>query len=172
MSQELHPSHRNSLYLVVSLSMIFMTLVLAVQPLFLKGLGLGRDNAGFVNANIQVITELVDLLFVGYLGYLSDRFGRIPIVYYGFILSAITAALTPFCLEIGLLVGMNGVAVFYVARILMSVGSTAVWPQLGTLTGDYSTPKDRPMLLAKVGFMTAFGATLVYAVLMQMPKYI
>ncbi|MBF0144751.1 MAG: MFS transporter [Magnetococcales bacterium] len=172
MSIDPNQAERNSLYLVVALSMIFMTLVLATQPLFLKGLGLERDNAGFINANIQVITELVDLLFVGYLGYLSDRFGRIPIMYYGFVLSAITAALTPFCLELGLLVGINGVAVFYGARILMSIGSTAVWPQLGTLTGDYSTREDRPMLLAKVGFMTAFGATLVYAVFMQLPKYI
>ncbi|MBF0435646.1 MAG: MFS transporter [Magnetococcales bacterium] len=171
-SQDISASLRNSLYLVVALSMIFMTLVLATQPLFLKGLGLGRDNAGFVNANIQVITELVDLLFVGYLGYLSDRFGRIPIMYYGFVLSAITAAITPFCLEIGLFLGISGVAVFYAARIVMSIGSTAVWPQLGTLTGDYTTQKNRPMLLAKVGFMTAFGATLVYAVLMQLPKYI
>ncbi|MBF0423776.1 MAG: MFS transporter [Magnetococcales bacterium] len=172
MSPEIHPSLRNSLYLIVALSMIFMTLVLATQPLFLKGLGLERDNAGFVNANIQVITELVDLLFVGYLGHLSDRFGRIPIMYYGFVLSAVTAAVTPFCLEIGLALGISGVAVFYVARILMSIGSTAVWPQLGTLTGDYTTPNNRPMLLAKVGFMTAFGATLVYAILMQLPKYI
>ncbi|HAT50217.1 MAG: MFS transporter [Nitrospirae bacterium] len=172
MSQDLQASHRNSLYLVVALSMIFMTLVLAVQPLFLKGLGLERDNAGFVNANIQVITELVDLLLVGYLGHLSDRFGRIPIMYYGFVISAITAVLTPFSLELGLLFGVNGVAVYYVARIFMSIGSTAVWPQLGTLTGDYSNKQDRPMLLAKVGFMTAFGATLVYAVFMQLPKII
>lgn len=172
MAQDPQVNHRNSLYLVVALSMIFMTIVLAIQPLFLKSLGLGRENAGFINANIQVITEIVDLLFVGYLGHLSDRFGRVPIIYYGFVLSAVTALLTPFSLEIGLFFGLNGVVVFYVARILMSIGSTAVWPQLGTLTGDYSTPKNRPMLLAKVGFMTAFGATLVYAVFMQLPKSI
>ncbi|MBF0381851.1 MAG: MFS transporter [Magnetococcales bacterium] len=163
--------HRNTLFLVVALSMIFMTLVLAIQPLFLKSLGLARDNAGFVNANIQVITEIVDLLFVGYLGYLSDRFGRTPIMVYGFILAGVTALLTPFSKEIAAMVGLNGLAIFYVARSIMSIGTTAVWPQVATLTGDYTNKENRPKLLAKVGFMMAFGATLVYAVLMQLPKH-
>ncbi len=163
--------HRNTLFLVVALSMIFMTLVLAIQPLFLRSLGLARDNAGFVNANIQVITEVVDLLFVGYLGYLSDRFGRIPLMVYGFVLAGVTALLTPFSKEIAAIVGLNGLAVFYVARAVMSIGTTAVWPQVATLTGDYTDKESRPKLLAKVGFMMAFGATLVYAVLMQLPKH-
>ncbi|MBF0357292.1 MAG: MFS transporter [Magnetococcales bacterium] len=163
--------HWNTLFLVVALSMIFMTLVLAIQPLFLRSLGLARENAGFVNANIQVITEVVDLLFVGYLGYLSDRFGRTPLMVYGFVLAGVTALLTPFSKEIAAMVGLNGVAVFYVARSVMSIGTTAVWPQVATLTGDYTDKKSRPKLLAKVGFMMAFGATLVYAVLMQLPKH-
>ncbi|MBF0453945.1 MAG: MFS transporter [Magnetococcales bacterium] len=163
--------HQNTLFLVVALSMIFMTLVLAIQPLFLRSLGLARENAGFVNANIQVITEVVDLLFVGYLGYLSDRFGRLPLMVYGFLLAGFTALLTPFSHEIGALFGISGLAVFYVARSVMSIGTTAVWPQVATLTGDYSDTESRPKLLAKVGFMMAFGATLVYAVLMQLPKH-
>lgn len=151
--------------------MIFMTLVLATQPLFLRSLGLARENAGFVNANIQVITEVIDLLFVGYLGYLSDRFGRTPLMIYGFILAGVTALLTPFSAEIGWLLGIDGLFIFYAARAIMSLGTTAVWPQVATLTGDYTDKKNRPKLLAKVGFMMAFGATLVYAVLMQLPKH-
>ncbi|MBF0188652.1 MAG: MFS transporter [Magnetococcales bacterium] len=164
--------HHNSLYLVVALIMIFMTLILALQPLYLKNvLQLGRENAGFVNSNIQVITELVDLLFVGYLGYLSDRFGRIPVMRYGFLLAGWTALLAPFSLELGLLFGINGLALFYLSRAVISIGSTAVWPQLATLAGDYSDVKNRPALLAKVGFMMAFGATLVYAILLQLPRH-
>ncbi|MEO5378726.1 MAG: MFS transporter [Magnetococcus sp. DMHC-6] len=164
--------HHNALYLVVALSMIFMTLVLAIQPLYLlNALGLPRENAGFVNANIQVITEIVDLLFVGYLGFLSDRFGRIPVMYYGFLVSAISALISAFSLELGILMGGGGLLIFYVTRAIMSLGSTAVWPQLATLTGDYTDIHSRPRLLAKVAFMTAFGATLVYAILMQLPKH-
>ncbi|WP_130470117.1 magnetosome biogenesis transporter MamH [Candidatus Magnetaquicoccus inordinatus] len=158
----------NALYLVVALGMIFLTLVVAVQPLYLSVVhGLARDNAGFVNANIQVITELVDLVLVGYLGYVSDRVGRVPLLVYGFLLSGITALIAPFDLSIAAFLGVNSLVVFYVVRVLMSVGGTMVWPQVATLSGDYSNVEDRPRQLANVGFMMAFGVTLVYAVLMQ-----
>ncbi|MBF0308759.1 MAG: MFS transporter [Magnetococcales bacterium] len=153
--------------------MIFLTLVMALQPLYLSQvLGLARDNAGFVNANIQVITELVDLLFVGYLGYVSDRIGRIPLMIYGFLLAGVTAIFAPFDREIGAILGISALAVFYVVRVLMSLGGTLIWPQVATLTGDYTRPEDRPRLLANVGFMMAFGITLVYAVFMQLPEQI
>ncbi|MBF0110517.1 MAG: MFS transporter [Magnetococcales bacterium] len=172
-SEELERHHHNALYLVVALVMIFLTLVMALQPLYLSQvLGLARDNAGFVNANIQVITELVDLLFVGYLGYISDRIGRIPLMIYGFLLAGVTAFLAPFDIEIGAFLGISALVVFYVVRILMSLGGTLIWPQVATLAGDYTRPDDRPKFLANVGFMMAFGITLVYAVLMQMPEQI
>ncbi|MBF0273098.1 MAG: MFS transporter [Magnetococcales bacterium] len=153
--------------------MIFLTLVLALQPLYLSQvLGLARENAGFVNANIQVITELVDLFFVGYLGYISDRIGRVPLIVYGFLLAGVTAMLAPFDKEIGALLGFNALVIFYVVRVLMSLGGTLIWPQVATLTGDYTRQEDRPLLLANVGFMMAFGVTLVYAVFMQLPEQI
>lgn len=157
---------------MAALAMIFTTLALALQPLFLRQvLGLHRDNAGFVNANIQVITEIVDLLFVGYLGYLSDRFGRVPLMTAGFIIAGAAALMAPFSIEVGAVFGLSGLTLFYLSRTLMSLGTTAVWPQIATLTGDFSDVSSRPRLLAKAGFMMAFGATLVYAILMQIPKH-
>ncbi|MBF0177234.1 MAG: MFS transporter [Magnetococcales bacterium] len=153
--------------------MILMTLVLATQPLFLRqALSLGRENAGFVNANIQVATEVIEMVLVGYLGYLSDRFGRVPIMLFGFLLAGGMALLTPFSSEISLILGVDALAVYYLARILTSLGTTAVWPQLATMTGDYSTSRNRIQILAKAGLMTAFGATLVYAVLIQLTNYV
>lgn len=168
----LEKRHFNTLYLMAALAMIFMTLALALQPLFLRQvLGLHRDNAGFVNANIQVITEIVDLLFVGYLGYLSDRFGRVPLMTFGFVVAGVAALMAPFSLEVGAWLGLSGLTIFYLARTFMSLGTTAVWPQIATLTGDFSDIESRPRLLARTGFMMAFGATLVYAVLMQIPRH-
>ena len=53
----------------------------------------------------------------------------------------------------------------------MSLGAGAVWQQLSALVGDFSTTGDRARLMANTAFMTAFGATLVYAVLMQIPPH-
>ncbi|MBF0416673.1 MAG: MFS transporter [Magnetococcales bacterium] len=173
MVEDLQGYHHNALYLIVAIVMIFLTMVLALQPLYLsRVLGLARENAGFVNANIQAITELVDLLFVGYLGYISDRIGRIPLIVYGFLLAGITALLAPFDQEVGALLGLNALVIFYVVRVLMSLGGTLIWPQIATLTGDYTRQEDRPLLLANVGFMMAFGVTIVYAVFMQLPEQI
>ncbi|MEO5332460.1 MAG: MFS transporter [Magnetococcus sp. YQC-5] len=170
--QKVEERHYHTLYLLAALTMIYMTLALALQPLYLRTvLGLGRDNAGFVNANIQVITEVVDLFFVGYLGFLSDRFGRIPLMTGGFVLAGLSAMAMPYSVELGSMLGMGALLFFYVIRSVMSLGITAVWPQVSTLTGDFSDIESRPRLLARTGFMMAFGATLVYAVLMQIPKY-
>lgn len=170
-SAELH--YRNTLYLIAALCMIFLTMVLALQPIFLrKVLGVNLEDAGAINANIQVMTEVLDLLVVGYLGYLSDLYGRVKVMVYGFWFAGIAALLTPLSLEIGLALGVSGLLVFYILRIFSSLGTAAVWPQLAAATGDFSTPRDRAGLMSKMVFMAALGATLVYTLFMQMPKSI
>jgi len=165
-------NHLNSLYLAAALSMIFMTLIIAVQPLYLRDvLGLTRENAGFINANIQVVTEIVDLLIIGYLGFLSDRYGRVPIIVFGFLLAGFSALLVPFSYAIGIWLGIGGLAFFYLVRISMSLGTAAIWPQILTLAADFSDIRNRPRLIANAGFMLAFGATLSYAILAQIPQH-
>lgn len=165
--------HRNTLYLLAALCMIFMTMILALQPIFLRVvLGVGLEDAGKINSSIQVVTEVIDILIVGYLGYLSDKVGRVKVVVYGFIVAGIAALLIPFSLEIGLWFGVSGLAIFYLMRVFMSLGTTGVWPQLTAITGDFTSQEDRPLLTANTAFMMAFGATLVYGVFMQLPYYI
>ncbi|QEP43988.1 MFS transporter [Ectothiorhodospiraceae bacterium BW-2] len=170
MSVEDH--HRNALYLIAALCMIFMTMILALQPIYLRSvLNIPLEDAGAINANVQVLTEIMDLLVIGYLGYLSDIYGRTKVVFYGFILAGIAALIIPFSLEVGAVMGVSGLAIFYLMRVFMSLGTTAVWPQLAAAGGDFSTPHNRAKLMANMAFMMAFGATLVYGILMQLPKY-
>jgi MFS family permease len=171
-NKNIEDRHRNSLYLLASVCTIFMTLAIAVQPLFLRNvIGVSFENAGIINANIQVVTEVLDLGLIFYLGYLSDRFGRAPIAVIGFLIAAAGAAIAPFSMELGIGVGIGGLAFYYLSRIIMSLGTGAVWPQLTTLAGDFTGFKDRPRMIANTAFMMALGATLVYAVLMQMPQH-
>ncbi len=164
--------HWNSLYLLAALSMIFMTLAIAVQPLYLRNvLGVGLENAGAINASIQAVTEILDLVLIGYLGFLSDRYGRVPIVVGGFLVAALGAFLATFSLELGALFGIGGLFFYFTMRIVMSLGTGAVWPQLSTLAGDFTSYRNRAELMTKTAFMMAFGATIVYAVLMQIPQH-
>ena len=166
-------SRWNALYLIAAVVMMFMTLATAVQPLFLRAvLGVAFERAGAVNANVQVVTEVLALVVIGYFGFLSDRFGRVPIVVCGFCVAAAGGVLAPFSVGLGALFGIGGVACYYVARIVMSVGTSAVWPQLATLTGDFTDYHDRARRMSNAAFMMAFGSTLVFAVLMQIPRHI
>ncbi|CAA7622270.1 magnetosome biogenesis transporter MamH [Magnetospirillum sp. UT-4] len=169
---EIGDRERNALYLLSALCMVFMTLVVAIQPLFLRNiLGISFDTAGAVNANVQVVTEVLDMFIFGYLGYLSDRIGRVKIIVAGFLVAAAGAVIAPFSPWIG---GgaLGALAVYYASRIMMSLGSGAVWPQLSAVAGDFSHEGNRARLMSNTAFMMAFGVTLVYAVLMQIPRHV
>ncbi|MEI8393160.1 MAG: magnetosome biogenesis transporter MamH [Rhodospirillaceae bacterium] len=165
-------SRWNALYLIAAIAMVIMTLATAIQPLFLRNvLGIAFDRAGAVNANVQVVTEILALTVIGYLGFLSDRFGRVPIMVIGFLVATVGGLLAPFSLQIGTALGLGGIGFYYIARVIMSMGTSAVWPQLATLAGDFTGYEDRARRMSNAAFMMAFGSTLVFAVLMQIPKH-
>ncbi len=166
-------SRWNALYMIAAVAMVFMTLATAIQPLFLRNvLGIAFDRAGAINANVQVVTELLSLAVMGYLGFLSDRFGRVPIMTCGFLVGAAGGFLAPLSFQLGTMLGIGGVGFYYVARIIMSTGTSAVWPQLATLAGDFTDYDNRARRMSNAAFMMAFGSTLVFAVLMQIPRHI
>ena len=170
--QSLVESRWNALYMIAAIAMVFMTMATAIQPLFLRNvLGIAFDRAGAINANVQVVTEVLALSVMWYLGFLSDRFGRVPIMTCGFLVGAVGGFLAPFSFQFGALLGIGGVAFYYLARIVMSMGTSAVWPQLATLAGDFTDYDDRARRMSNAAFMMAFGSTLVFAVLMQIPKH-
>jgi MFS family permease len=161
---------RNALYLLSAVCMVFMTLAVAVQPVFLRNvLNVSFEQAGAINASVQVVTEILDLFVVGYLGFLSDRLGRVRIIVFGFLVGAAGALAAAFSPWIGGLFG-GALVIYYLSRITMSLGAGAAWPQLSALAGDFSDDDNRVGLLSNTAFMMAFGITLVYAILMQIPK--
>ncbi len=163
----------NALYLVAALTMIFLTLAIALQPLFLrKVLGVSLGSAGMINANVEVLAEFLTLAVIGSLGMLSDRIGRVRILVAGFTIGTASAFFAPFSLQAGTMLGVGGLAFYYVIRIVMSLGTCAVGPQLTTLAGDFTTYDDRARRISNVTSMTAFGGALVFALLMQMPRHI
>ncbi|CAK0757175.1 Magnetosome protein MamH [Azospirillaceae bacterium] len=163
----------NALYLVSAVAMISMTLAAALQPLFLrKVLGVSLNNAGTINANVEVVAELVALLVIGSLGALSDRIGRTPILVGGFLVGAFGSALALFSIAIGTATGLSGVVIYYLARIVMSLGACAIWPQIIILSGDFADSENRARKMSNTASMTAFGSVLVFAVLMQTPRHI
>ena len=121
--------YRNAIYLLAAISMVFMTLAMAVQPLFLRNiLGVSLANAGWVNANVHVLTEALDLALILYLGYLSDRFGRLPIATIGFVVAAVGSLVAPFSHQLGVVLGIGGFAFSYLSRLLLRLRPAAASP--------------------------------------------
>ncbi len=163
--------HWNSLYLLLATSTIFMTLVVGIQPLFLSEIiGVSGPGIGSINAGVQVAAETLGLFLIGYLGYMSDRISRTPIIFAGFLVAAGAALLAPFSLGLGLAFGIGGLGFYFLTRVVMFLGISAVWPQLITLAGDYTNFDNRARLIAKSLFMMTLGGAVIYSILMQIPK--
>jgi MFS transporter, DHA1 family, tetracycline resistance protein len=169
--QPVEQHHRNALYLLSALCLILMTLATGTQTLFLhSALDLSAANAGAINANIMALCEVLELVVAGIVGYLSDRVGRKRIMVQGFLLAGVGAVMAPFSTVIAGLFGGGGLAFYYVSRLLLAAGVGAVCPQLFAIGGDFTDHSDRLQLMTNEAFMMTLGETLVYGVLMQIPR--
>ena len=166
------PAQWNVIYLLVTIGALVAALCVAIQPLLLdKIFGIAFEKEGAINADIQVVAEIVSIICVGWFGLLSDRIGRVRIIAAGFLIAIIGAALSLVSLEVGLTVGTGGLALFYLTRVAVAVGADTVQLQLSTLVGDVSSHANRPRLLGNVVFMMVFGGTMLSAIVMQMAEY-
>ncbi|MBF0374493.1 MAG: MFS transporter [Alphaproteobacteria bacterium] len=162
------PGQWNLIYLLSAAGGLVATLAVAVQPLLLDGIfGIAFEKEGRVNADIQVVAEIVSILCVGWFGMMSDRIGRVPVIAGGFLAILVGAVLSLVSVEMGLMLGGGALLLFYVTRVLISSGADTVQLQLLTLVGDVSTYENRPGLLRNVVFMMVFGGTVLSAVVMQ-----
>ncbi|MFZ4398309.1 MAG: magnetosome biogenesis transporter MamH [Kiritimatiellia bacterium] len=169
--QMVEQHHWNALYLVSALCLVLMTLALGTQTLFLSTvLNIPVASAGAINANIMVMAELLELVVAGTVGYLSDRVGRKRIMVRGFLLAGVGAIMAPLSAVIEGLFGGSGLTFYYLSRLVIAAGIGSVWPQLAAIGGDFTDHENRPRLMANSVFMMALGKTLVYGILMQIPR--
>ena len=158
----------NAIYLLSAAAALVGELTLAIQPLILdQVLGIAFEKEGAINADIMVVVEIIAVLVVGWFGLQSDRKGRVPIIVTGFVIIGCGGILSAASLVLGLTVGIGGLGLFYLTRILLSCGADAVQLHLMTLASDVSDYESRPQILANVIFMTVFGGTLLSAIILQ-----
>lgn len=164
--------HWNTLYLLMASSTVIMTLTVGLQPLFLSEvLGVSSKDFGAVNAGIQVAAEVIGLFLILYLGNLSDHIGRTPIIFAGFLVATMGILMTPLSPMFGAAIGIGGLGFYLLMRVFTFLGMAAVWPQLTTLAGDYTTFVNRARLTGKLFVMVTFGGAVIYAILMQIPEH-
>ncbi len=162
----------NVIYLLVAAGALMAALSVAIQPLLLDQIfGIAFEKEGAINADIEVVAEIISIICVGWFGLMSDRVGRVRIIAFGFLTLAAGAALSLVSLKIALAIGTGGLSLFYLTRVLVTASADTVQLQLSTLVGDVTSSTNRPRLMGNVVFMMVFGGTMLSAILMQMAQH-
>ncbi len=176
---------------------ILMVMPSILQPAFLKDvIKVSMDFFGSINGLLQNMSQVATLIFVGYIGVLSDRTGRKILAIIGFIMLAVLYTLYLYSNQIA--VGLHlpagianticaalsfapaqadafnsfgqGLLAAYVIRLLIGIGLVMVYPQFITMVADYVAEKDRGKGMAFNGMMMGLGSILVFAVLTPIQK--
>ena len=163
---------------------IFLSVTAVLQPAFMKDIiKIDQDFAGTIISFLQNMSQIATLLFVAYIGALSDKTGRKIMILASFIVLFIAFYLFKISNEIAIGMGIDpdtaaticawlsfapekaaeftsfapGLLVSYVARFLVGIGLILGYPQLITMVGDYTSQNDRGkgMGLERHGFRLA-----------------
>ena len=165
------------LFLISFFSQWVMVVVILIRPAFFKEvIGIPDAKAGIINATIMTVGAVAGLIFTIVVGALSDRFGRKVLMLIGFSSVTLLYIIYGNAKVIAHLMGLDtllpilvvlGVIVFVFAVMMLFT-----WPQIITISADYTVPKSRGRIMALQGMMMGMAAILMFGVLGQLPKYI
>ena len=174
-----------------------MVIPAILQPAFLKDIiNVSLDFFGSINGLLQNMSQIATLLFVGYVGMLSDRVGRKILAIIGFLVLAVFFYLFLFSNQIAaalhLPAGLSasicaalsfapsraaefsefgqGLFVAYVIRLIIGIGLVLVYPQFITMVADYVAEKDRGKGMALNGMMMGLGSLLIFGLVAPIGK--
>ncbi|MBF0196042.1 MAG: MFS transporter [Magnetococcales bacterium] len=167
----LEQKHWTTFYLVSAISTLVISLTVALQPLFLdEVIIIPFEEEGTINAHLQVVTQIISLALIFFLGPFLGRSKRLQSVFFGFVIAALGALLIPLSKNIEVVIGFSSLTFYYMMRILVSLGTDSVQMQLSTLGGDATLFQKQPVLLPNMITMMALGSTVICAILMQIPQ--
>ena len=175
-----------------------LTVIPAIlQPAFLKDIiKVSMDFFGSTNALLQNMSQIATLLFVGYVGILSDRVGRKILAIIGFIVLAVFFSLYLYSNQIAAALNLpqgfsaticaalsfapsqaveftdfgQGLLAAYVIRLIIGIGLVLVYPQFITMVVDYVAEKDRGKGMALNGMMMGLGSLLIFGIVAPIGK--
>jgi DMSO/TMAO reductase YedYZ heme-binding membrane subunit len=150
---------------------LVISLTVALQPLFLdEVIVIPYEEEGTINAHLQVVTQIISLALIFFLGLPWSRSRKRQSILYGFLIAALGAVLIPLSKNIELIIGFSSLTFYYMMRILVSLGTDTVQMQLSTLGGDSTLYQKKPILLPNMIIMMVLGSTIICAILMQIPQ--
>ena len=160
------------LFSVVFMDMVGFGFIIPLLPDYVAGFGGTSTLVGLLSS----VYALGQFIAAPVAGRLSDRFGRKPLLLIGFLSTGLMYIVYGHTRTIASLVGLEsliavlillGVISFLFAFLLLFT-----WPQIITLSADYSLPKSRGRIMAIQGMMMGISQIIMFGVLGQLPKRI
>jgi len=120
---EMHPDlHKYNFYALFWCSMVMLIAITAptvIQPIYLKEvIGIAPKNFGKINTALVVMNEVASILLIGYVGLLSDRFGRRKIMTFGLAASGISFIVYGYSHNIAALISVSPIILVFILRTL------------------------------------------------------
>ncbi|RMF97546.1 MAG: MFS transporter [Candidatus Schekmanbacteria bacterium] len=167
------PHNVTVVYILATIVMILAALPSVILPLFLQEeIGISKGNQGVINTSIAIVNEIMGMICVGFVGLLSDKFGRKRLVSYGFLFAGIFFALLGLSGKAGNLFGLGGLPTVFIARWLLGIALLFIWPLIQAILTDYTYPEGRGKIMAIMGFAFTFGSMLAFALFSKLPALI
>jgi MFS family permease len=172
---DLKGSHFFNLYFSTLFIACLMAIPAVIQPAYLKEvINIPKEQAGSINSGLQNMSQIATLLFVGFIGIISDRVGRRILVALGFVFCWIFFIVYGYTQEIAITLGITSVGgqvfIAYIIRFFIGVGIVLSFPQTTTMVADYTTPRDRGKGMALHGAMMGLGSMLVFGIMVQLAR--
>ena len=163
-----------TLSFIAFLCMVMNIAPVVLQPLFLQEvIGINRQHIGKINASLSVLVEIIIILFVGFIGVLSDKIGRRGMLIGGFILTGIFVLGFGSSHIIADLIGVDEpLLLVYVFRFFIGISMLLVWPQMQSMFTDYTYIYGRGKAMAVMGFMFTAASLFCFSFIARLPKVI
>jgi len=170
---ELSKSNYYALFISTGLIMMAYMIPTIILPRFLKEtIGISDADFGEINSTIQNIGTITSILFLAFVGSLSDKHGRKILLLSGLLGTTVAFVLYSYSPKIGTLLGLSPLWFIFLFQFLLSFSMVFAFPQLVTLAADYTESRSRGKLMAISATMMGLGITISFLFLSQLQKTI
>ncbi|MFW2403735.1 MAG: MFS transporter [Gammaproteobacteria bacterium] len=131
-----------------------------LQPIMMRIVGVERAIQGTLSGDLVFFQECIVLLVTPFIGALTDKLGRKPLLLLGMLMLGTTYALYPFA---------DSVAMMYAYRVFFAFGVAMVATTITIVSADYVQDRSRGTWVATASLTQGIGIFAVTQVLRRVP---
>jgi len=153
--------HVIAMFTVNWISMMLIPFVNFVQPLVFENMSVPADQQGTITSNLGLISDVIALCVMVFIGALSDRTGRRVVVMAGFLV---------LCVGLWLYPRADGITQLYMFRGLVGLGMGIISTTMLTVIQDYPQDKSRGKFTGMNSLTSGLGVLVMAVVIMRLPE--